>query len=88
VSASSGEWRGAKHAGIYSREGFDFGIGGSRSARRQPVVAGRQRGAHEQLDTRRDMEDARLKVVGARRYAQGGRGELVAACRDVRGGSR
>jgi hypothetical protein len=69
VSASSGEWRGAKQAGIYSREGFDFGIGGSRSARRQPVAAGRQRGAREQLDTRCDMEDARLEVVGARRYA-------------------
>jgi hypothetical protein len=42
VSASSSEWRGAKHTGIYSREGFDFGSGGSRSARRQPIATGRQ----------------------------------------------
>jgi hypothetical protein len=72
VSASSGKWRGAKHAGIYSREGFDFGIGGSRSARRQ-------RGVREQLDKRRDMEDARLEVVGTRRYTRGGKGVLVVA---------
>jgi hypothetical protein len=75
MSASSGEWRAAKHAGIYSCEGFNFGIGGSRSARRQPVAVGRQLVAarrqvvaarREQLDTRRKMEDARLEVVGAR----------------------
>jgi hypothetical protein len=79
VSAPSGKWRGAKHAGIYSCKGFDIGIGGSRSARRQPVAVGRQRGAREQLDTRHDMEDARLEVVGVRQYVRGGRGELVGA---------
>jgi hypothetical protein len=68
VSASSGEWRGAKHAGIYSREGFDFGSGGSRSARRQLVAARRQLVAarREQLDTRCEMVDARLELVGTR----------------------
>jgi hypothetical protein len=81
VSASSGKWRGAKHAGIYSREGFDFSSGGSRSARRQPVAAGCQLIAtrHEQLDTRHEMEDARLELVGARWSAQGGRREVVGA---------
>jgi hypothetical protein len=74
VSASSGEWGGTKHAGIYSREGFDFGSGGSQFARRQPVAAGRQlvvarrqlvAARREQLDTRRGMVDARLVLLGA-----------------------
>jgi hypothetical protein len=59
--------------GIYSREGFDFGIDGSRFARWQPVVAGRQLVAarrqlvaarREQLDTRHEMEDARCRNTG------------------------
>jgi hypothetical protein len=60
MSASRGEWRGAKRVEIYSCEGFDFGSGGSQFARRQLVVARR-----EQLDTRREMVDARLELVGA-----------------------
>jgi hypothetical protein len=67
VSASSGKWRGAKRVGIYSREGFDFGSGGSRflrhelvAARRQPVASRRQLVAarREQLDTRRELVGA------------------------------
>jgi hypothetical protein len=71
VSASSGEWHGTKHAGIYSREGFDFGIGGSRSARRQPVAVGRQ------LVAARRPRAVRYEAQYGRCEARGGRREVV-----------